>query len=74
MKRFILFAGTDYSYGGAEDIFGDYDTITETKRAMAAYKKSGWLKGEYGNIGFFDYFDWAQILDTKTGKVDEVEK
>lgn len=60
MKKYLVFAGQDYSLdGGMDDFLGKCDSITEAKEMLKNYP--------YSSLGV----DWWQIVDYKTMKIVE---
>lgn len=66
--RYLIFAGEDYRPSGASDY------ITGTDSLKYANELCNYIIGIEVPKGFFEQFEWAEILDLKTGKAMEPEE
>lgn len=58
MKRYIVFAGSDYyPAGGWDDHFGSFDSVYEGLEALKPYS-----------------YDWWHIVDSDTGKEVRIDE
>jgi hypothetical protein len=70
MKRFLLFAGSNYyPSGGWDDMAGQFDSITEAQDFI--FSKDDEHRAKYQTT--WPWVDWAHVVDLTDGTVTKLE-
>ena len=70
MKRFALFAGSNYyPSGGWADFEGSFDSVEEAQKFVFSHDDEH--RARYGTP--FPLYDWAQAVDLTDGTVTKLE-